>query len=193
MSEPRLVFAQTVEGLFQKGLGESVTPTLRAKLKAAGLDLNAKLLPAYPHAQWTCFVVLAAEVLYPQLEQHSALNRLGEVLTQGFFQGTVGKALSAVVRLLGPRRTLLRTRHSFRSGNNYAEATVTQLAECHFEMWMNETGPTVYLCQGVVLTGLRTSGALLPEVAVSRHDPQGVTFEIRWSSSTPHVSAESRF
>jgi hypothetical protein len=40
MSGRRLVFRHTVEGLFVRAYGEKVTPALRERFKAVGLDLK---------------------------------------------------------------------------------------------------------------------------------------------------------
>ncbi len=46
----QIEFSQSVEGLFIKGLGSTLTPVMRDQLRAKGLDLDRPLRPGYPAA-----------------------------------------------------------------------------------------------------------------------------------------------
>jgi uncharacterized protein (TIGR02265 family) len=176
----RVVFEQTIEGLFVTALRARMTPTLSIALKAEGVDLTQRLLPAYPAEVWTRCCLTAAKHLHPSLPVEDSLRLLGEAVVEGFASGFLGRALMGVVRVLGPHRALARTRQNFRSGNNYAEATVTRLDETTYEVWMNERGPTRYVCQGIVLAGLREAKAVDARVEVVRFDDEAVWFRASW-------------
>ncbi len=179
-NQPKLIFEQTIEGLFLKGLGSSVTPDLKARLKAAGLDLDAKLEPAYSMAQWTTFITIAAQLLHSDVDLPKGLHRLGETLLAGFFEGGVGKALSALVRIIGPRQTLMRMKRNLRSGNNYSESEVTEIAPGEYRLWVNEPGVTRYITQGILQAGLAIAGAKGLTVSVEQFDDESVTYLVRW-------------
>jgi len=178
--EQKLVYEQTIEGLFQRGLKERLSPRLLLRLKEAGLDLRARLLPAYPFDDWCRFVQIAAEELYPSLSQEEAYLALGEAVVKGFGDTLLGPALFTVLRIVGPRRALQRTAKNFRSGNNYTEARLVEKGESHFELWMNEAGPIHHLTRGILTAGLLATGAKQPTVRVASFDDASVTYEIRW-------------
>ncbi|MDX2014081.1 MAG: DUF2378 family protein [Myxococcaceae bacterium] len=176
----RVVFEQTFEGLFITGLRERLTPALKAALKADGLDLEQKLKPAYPFDVWTRCCLTAAKHVFPTDPTEVALRRLGESVVEGFSNGFLGRALFGVVRVLGPARALQRARQNFRSGNNYSDATVTRLEGNKHELWMNEPGPTRYVCQGIILAALREMGVPGATVIVARFDDASVWFHVDW-------------
>ncbi len=176
----RVVFEQTIEGLFVTALRTHMTPALTSELKAEGVDLTQRLRPAYPAEVWTKCCLTAAKHVHPSLPVEDGLRLLGEAVVEGFASGFLGRALMGVVRVLGPHRALGRIRQNFRSGNNYAEATVTRLDESTYEVWMNERGPTRYICQGIILAGLREARADDARVEVVRFDDEAVWFRVSW-------------
>jgi len=175
----RVVFEQTFEGLFVTGLGPVMTDELRRALLDQGLDLSKKLRPGYPHGVWTRCCLVAAQTLHGRDRVEIGMRKLGEAVVEGFSNGFLGRALFGVVRVLGPERALGRTRQNFRSGNNYSDATVTKLGDSLHEVWMNEPGPTRYVCQGIILAALREMG-VDPTVEVSRFDEESVWFHVSW-------------
>ncbi len=176
----RVVFEQTIEGLFVTALRSRMTPALQRVLKDEGVDLMQRLRPAYPVEVWTRCCLAAAKHLHPSLPVEDSMRLLGESVVEGCASGFLGRALMGVVRVLGPHRALARVRQNFRSGNNYAEATVTKLEETAYEVWMNERGPTRYVCQGIILAGLRETKAVGSRVDVTRFDDDSVWFRASW-------------
>lgn len=176
----RLVFEQTFEGLFLTGLRKQMSPALQRALLAEGLDLSKRLAPAYPFEVWSRCCVVAASHLHPALPLELGLRKLGEAVVEGFSSGFLGRALFGVVRVLGPARALARTRQNFRSGNNYSDSTLKHVHGTLHEVWMNERGPTRYLCQGIILAALREMGVKEPQVEVARFDDEAVWFHVSW-------------
>jgi uncharacterized protein (TIGR02265 family) len=178
--QEKMVFDQTLEGLFVRGLEGRVTPTLRTHLKEVGVDLDRKLLPAYPFETWCSCVRLVVRELYSGTPEEQAYRALGERMVDGYRGTMIGRALFSVLQLLGPRRQMDRVQQSFRSGNNYTEVRLHERGPGHLEMWMNEAGPTRYLVQGAILAGLRGCGVSDAQVRVMRFTSEDVTFEVVW-------------
>jgi len=176
----RVVFEQTIEGLFVTALRSRMSPALQRDLRAEGVDLAQRLRPAYPVDVWSRCCLVAAKHMHPSLPVEDSMRLLGEAVVEGFASGFLGRALMGVVRVLGPHRALARVRQNFRSGNNYAEATVTKVGETTYEVWMNERGPTRYVCQGIILAGLRDAKAVGSRVDVARFDDDSVWFKASW-------------
>ncbi|HVG61601.1 MAG TPA: DUF2378 family protein [Hyalangium sp.] len=178
--QEKMVFDQTLEGLFVRGLEGRVTPTLRTYLKEVGVDLDRKLLPAYPFETWCSCVRVVARELYSGTPEEQAYHALGERMVDGYRGTMMGRALFSVLQLLGPRRVLDRVQQSFRSGNNYTEVRIYERGPHQLEMWMNEAGPTRYLVQGAILAGMRGCGVPDARVRVLSFTAEDVTFEVVW-------------
>src|SRR4051794_26244070 len=104
----RLVFSPSVEALLMRGVGNQMTPGLKAQLRNVGIDLDRPLLPAYPSDTWQTAVGVIAKTLHPHLSMGQAQWKLGESTVYGFEQTVLGKAMVALSKLIGPRRALLR-------------------------------------------------------------------------------------
>ncbi len=175
----QVVFEQTIEGLFVRALGERLTPPIRARLKAIGLDLDKRLMPAYPFDVWMQSLRVVAESLFPHEKLEDALFHVGEMLITGYQQTFMGRAILSSIRVLGPRRTLMRSTKNFRSGNNYTETKVTEITPTCIELWMNEVGPYPTFTAGILHAAMAATGAR-PTVEMSGHDGHGCTYRVSW-------------
>jgi uncharacterized protein (TIGR02265 family) len=178
----RLIFAQAVEGLFLRGLVGRLTPALKAQLREVGVDVERPLLPAYPWAVWARGVGVVAAALHPGEPDEVGWRLIGERMVDGYRETLVGGAMFGMLRVLGPRRMVGRTRQNFRSGNNYTEARITEVGPGAVDLWMNEVGPLRFFTQGAVLAGMRGAGAPDVRVEVSHYDDAGVTFRVTWGA-----------
>ncbi|XXF78273.1 DUF2378 family protein [Myxococcaceae bacterium GXIMD 01537] len=181
----RLVFDHTVEGLFVRALAGQVSPALKVQLREVGLDLDRKLLPAYPVETWSQCLSLAARALHPAEPQEVALRKLGERMVEGYRQTVVGRALFGMVRLLGPKRLLGRAQQNFRSGDNYTEVRVTELGPTEADMWMNTPGLMRYFFQGMMQATLRGAGVsdVRLKVDLREFDEQCVIYRVSWGAA----------
>jgi uncharacterized protein (TIGR02265 family) len=182
MAEPELVFQQAVEGLFHVGLRGKVTPELQARLRGAGLDLAKPLEPAYPRAAWNQFIRVTAESLWPGEPPERAYHALGRQLLKGYAETLIGKALAGLMRLIGPRRTLERMTHNFRSGGNYNLTRVTFETPTEALFWMNEPNLHPSYVAGILEAALEFAGTRQVDIRVHARDAEGCTYRIRWGS-----------
>lgn len=124
---------------------------------------------------------IAAEEVYPNEDLAAAYKKLGERTIEGYFDTFIGKALKGVVKLIGPKRALMRTRQNFRSGNNYTDVQITEVNPTTFDLTMNEAGEIRWLTWGILDAGLKLTaaeGAL--GVHVLKFDEQSVTYRVSW-------------
>ncbi|MGV3624131.1 MAG: DUF2378 family protein [Archangium sp.] len=177
----RLVFSQTVEGLFLRALKPQLTERMKDRIaKEAGIDLRAPLEPGYAMKSWDTAVAIAAEELHPGVELSVAFERLGAALTQGYFDTMIGSAMAAMLRLIGPSRAIRRIERSVRSGNNYTESSLTELSPSHFEIHTNEVGRLRDNLCGVIRRGMEVAGAKNVRCTVLRFDDAGAVYDIEW-------------
>lgn len=179
----RLVYEHTVEGLFVRGLAGRIPPAVKERLRQAGLDLDARLLPTYPFETWVRCVAIAAEALHPGQPEAVSWRALGERMVDGYRETFTGRLMFRVLQLLGPQRLVARAEQNFRSGNNYTEVRHSDLATNVVELWVNEPGPTRYVVQGAMLGTLRAArpGDAGVRVDVVDFTAESVTFRVSWT------------
>ena len=176
----KLVFEQAVEGLFVRALAKKMTLRCLDRLTQAGINLNKPLLPAYPAETWFRAQVIAAEELFSGDSINLAMRRLGEQFVEGFRETLMGRAVLALLKVIGPKAGLTRAARNFRSANNYTESRLTELTPTSFELWMNESGPNPYFYLGVITGGLRAAGVAEPIVEVGEFDGHACTYRVTW-------------
>jgi uncharacterized protein (TIGR02265 family) len=183
VKEEQLVFGSTLEGLYQRGLKGKLPPTLVGQLADLGLDVSKPLLPAYPRALVHTAITLTAKTLFPTLSMSDAMYRVGQHVTSGLKATTMGSATLAVVRLIGPRRTMQRLARTFRSTNNYMDVTLRELTPSAFELDLAPSNEYPSYMQAVMEDMLTIAGATELRVAVVTHDKvnERCTYRISWT------------
>lgn len=177
-----MVFEQSVEALFIRSLGSRLGPSARGRLRSAGLDIDKALLPAYAFSVWMESLRIAAEELFPNRPMDEAQREVGRLFIDGYKDTFLGRAVLGMVRVLGPKRTLLRATQNFRSGNNYTETKISHLSDTSHELWMNEVGQYPTFTAGIIEAALQTTG-VKPSIEVVGYDGHACTFRISWSAS----------
>ena len=184
MADELLVFEQTIEAVFVRALHGRLTPPCKQRLRQAGLDLDHKLRPAYPFDAWMTFLRITAEELYPGVPLEEGAFHIGEACIDGFRETMLGRAVLSLLRVLGPKRALMRATQNFRAGNNYTESRLKELSPRQFELWMNEVGSLPTFTAGIIHAGLRTAGADHIRVELSGYDGHACTYCISWSEAS---------
>lgn len=173
----KLIFSQTFEGVF-RALGSRLDATVTSRLLDVGVD-PARLRPAYPVATFLAMLRVIGEVHFPNLTPEARDEHLGRDFMEGYSQTMVGKAMLAMMRVMGPRRTLERLSRQFRTGNNFSETTLTEVDTREFELWCNQV-TAVGWYRGLIERGLELAGAVHPKVELIRRDEAGATFVVKW-------------
>lgn len=174
-----LVYDFGVESLF-KGVGARLTPALKDKVRAAGIDLDKKLLPAYPKELWVRVVDVVAHELSAGRDLPAARRQLGHAIASGFSEGAVGKLMAPGVRLMGVRRMLLRLPRSLTMSNNFLRVAVTETGPHAMRVELNEAVPSPEFLCGVIEAIAGYAGAKTCEVKAVVEGPLHV-FTITWA------------
>jgi uncharacterized protein (TIGR02265 family) len=173
--EERLVFQIAVKSLFDS-LAKTAQPAVAAQWKALGIDID-RLLPAYPLETWWKAIEVAAA--QGTGEPVARLRSLGLRLVERYADSLMGRATLPLVRVLGPKRSLLRSQTTFRSGNNYLEVESEVLEPCCVRLTVNENSINSQLIAGSFEGLVRYAGAKDPEVTL-RLEPNRTVYEVRW-------------
>lgn len=148
----RLWFQQPIEGQFLRGLGEKLTPELRAVVKGCGIDLD-RLQPGYPVEVMERTLKTLAPLVFPTLSTSEAMWEFGRAFLRGYSQTFLGGAMVGVMKAVGPRRTLERMQKNFRTGTNFIETRFTSTGPNSAELWFNDGAGTPEFFAGVVEQG----------------------------------------
>ncbi|NMO20991.1 DUF2378 family protein [Pyxidicoccus fallax] len=180
--EQRHVYVQVVEGLLQHALHGQISPRLKQRLKQVGVDLDRPLLPVYPVSLWMHCLTIIAEETYPGVPREEAFRRLAEAHVQGYGRTVIGRAVYGVMRLLGPRRLVLRLPQTLRATDNYTEAELIERGPTTYEMRMNSAVDAPGYVEALFEGMLRVGGADSPQVTKTHADPAipSSTYLLTW-------------
>ncbi|HEY8207486.1 MAG TPA: DUF2378 family protein [Myxococcaceae bacterium] len=181
-SAQQVVYDAAVEGVFLRGLVGQITPSLSAKLRGLGLDLDQKLRPTYPREAWTRFLEVTVAELFPTVSTEEGFRRLGAVAVNGIGHTMMGKVLVQMAKLMGPRRSMLRLPDSFTAMNNFMRMKLEEVAPNHFRLHLNETyGHPAYV-QGAVQAAMSLADAKDLKVDIVDFTTQKVLVDVRWTA-----------
>jgi uncharacterized protein (TIGR02265 family) len=180
MAEAHVVYQSVFEGLLTHTVGKRMTPALREKLKAIGMDPE-QLKPTYPKDLWQKVIDAICAGLYPSMKREDAMFKLGTEMVEGYRATLLGKVQMQMVKMLGPRRTMERAGPQFRAGNNFSEVRLTKKSDSEYEMWMNEVAESAPFTRGSLVGLLKMAGAKDVKVDVKPDVNPAATFHIRWT------------
>jgi uncharacterized protein (TIGR02265 family) len=176
----QLWFEPAVDGFFVRGVGADMTPVLREQLRALGVDVK-KLAPAYPVPVMAKAIDLTIAALYVDRSRAEGLRELGRVFMRGYAQTLVGAAMTQLMKVIGPRRSLERMQRNFRTGTNFIETRFTALGEKAAELWFNDVSGMPELFAGILEAGGRMTGAGDVVVTFAPGPGADCTYRVSWT------------
>jgi uncharacterized protein (TIGR02265 family) len=178
MAEERVVFAQSMEGLYRAL--DPLTPQERAAFLKIGVQRETKFNAAYPLTQYIDVMDACAASRFAGLPENERYKEVGRLFFGGFEKTLMGSALIALLKVIGPRRTLQRMTRSFRAANNFTEGTVEELAPNHHLVKVNFTlRPGFYT--GLLEQGCLRAGAKDLSVKLLETRDLATTYELKWA------------
>jgi uncharacterized protein (TIGR02265 family) len=194
IAEEPLFFASAFEALFERTLHGQMTPELREKLRAAGVDVDRRLKVAYPFKVWEDVVAAIAKELHPKVDDNEAWFLVGLDFWEGFNATMIGKAAIAMAKLVGMDRAFQRFTSNMRNINNAAEGFVELREKGRMRLRMRlldkfrgriHPAPPMmpHYLRGVllgILRGMGKAGANVALVESSLPDRESV-YELTWT------------
>jgi uncharacterized protein (TIGR02265 family) len=177
MTEKRYVFPSSADGVL-KGLGPFATPAFKAHLKAHGLDFD-KVPPAIPLEEWQPQLVRIATFAWPKETTAEAMRLLGLSFVRGWKNTAIGAAASAVLRLIGPARTLTRLDRAFRTSDNFTKAETELISSNEALISINEVHGYPSFWTGILQGGLEMLGRT-GTVEVDQVSLPGARLRVKW-------------
>lgn len=181
-ADERVFFKGPVEALFHRAMKEHVTAPFRDQLRELGLDLDKPLLPAYPYEVFRQAFTAALLHRYgprPTIEQQ---REFGARWTESFFETFMGAAVLGLLKLIGPRRAILRSPTNYKNVNNYSDARVVELAPTHFELWLSDGDDWPEVTAGSLQRSVSLAGAKNVVTKLARREGTHNVYEVRWDA-----------
>lgn len=176
--DERVVFSSMIEA-YLKGLGPLVTPKTLEELKQAGLNLG-KLPPAFPEKQMLQFLEIFARNAWPHEQHPERMRLLGQHAIKGWQSTLLGSAASAVMKVMGPHRSLARLTKNFKTTNNFSEATYQLVGPNEALVTVNDVQGIITYWKGVFEQGISIV-ASDPKVTIDKQLPgPDATFRLTW-------------
>lgn len=189
-----IFFASAFEVLFERTLRGRLSPGLKEKLRAAGVDVSQQLKVAYPFKVWEDVVAVLARELHPGVDQDEAWYLLGQDFFDGFNVTLIGKAAIGMARLVGLDRTLQRFTSNLRNINNAGEGFVERREKGRVLLRMRiiekfrgklhpAPPPLAHYLRGVLLGVLQGLGKPNARVALveTNHVARDSLYELTWT------------
>lgn len=178
MTTERVVFAQSMEGLYR-----ALTPHTaqeRAAFLKAGVKKEGQFDAAYALAGYIEILDACAASRFAHLPEVERFTEVGRLFFLGFEKTLIGAAMAAMLKVLGPRRTLERMTRNFRTANNFTEGLLESLSPNHHLVRINYTArPGFY--RGLLESGCLRAGAQGLTVNVLETKDFATTYEVRWT------------
>jgi uncharacterized protein (TIGR02265 family) len=181
LAQESVVFKGTLEALFLRAHHGRLDAQVVDALKAVGLDLGRELLPAYPYDVFEESLRLTLEALYGPSPTVDDYREFGRVWTDAFFQTFTGTALLEVLKIIGPRRALLRSAQNYRNVNTYADARVVELGPAHFEVFLADRYPWPHVSAGSLQRSVELCGAREVVARHVRRDGTHNVYDVTWT------------
>lgn len=167
--------------MFVRGLGRDLTPALRDRLRAAGLDLDQPLKAEYPADEVRGWFAVVRAALYPGVPQAEADERLGRQLVRGYRDTLLGKATLQILKLLGPRRVVRRINDNLRQLNNFSQGEWEARGPGEAHYLITEPSISPEFTRGNLLELMESLGTQQVRVDPLPHGGSGYLFRVRWT------------
>jgi uncharacterized protein (TIGR02265 family) len=177
MTAEKVVFGQSMEGLYRALT--PLTPQERAAFLKAGVK-GEKFDAAYPVQSHLDILDACAASRFAHLPELERYTEVGRLYVRGFEKTLIGSALMAMLKILGPRRTLERLTRNLRTANNFSEGKLTSLSPNHHQVHVNYTvRPGFY--RGILESGCTHAGAKGLTVTVLETKDFATTYDVKWT------------
>jgi uncharacterized protein (TIGR02265 family) len=174
----RCFYGRFVNGILDQ-VRSLITPELRARLVAAGLDPDARL-EIYRAAAFFAAVPVLAEAVAPGAPPDEAEHRLGAAVVQGYLADEGTRAMAGYFAQLGTRATLVEAEAFFRTGDNFIQIRPTVVGERHIRLHLRGTGGHPDLFRGILEAAHHHCGEATLRAEITERDADAATFDVTW-------------
>jgi uncharacterized protein (TIGR02265 family) len=177
-----VIYRHTVEAFIERVLLRRGLLSLEfdRELKALGVDASR---PAELKLEtWLALLKASARRLGPDRSEDDALEDVGREMLRGYIDGLVGRALFTVLRLIGPRRALLRMAENFHTADSITSVTARELGPSSIELEFKPVFGIPTYTRGVLLEALVLLRAKDAKVEFKDLPTDATLFTVSWAA-----------
>lgn len=130
--------------------------------------------------EWEALLRFLARKLTPDGTEAAGLEVLGREILIGYFDGLVGRGVFLVLKLLGPRRALLRMAENFETADTMTKVYPKELSPTHIELLFNDIGHMPTYVRGILLYALALLGQPQAKVTFEERADGYTRFDVSW-------------
>lgn len=175
-----VIYKHTIEAFIQHVVLRRGLLSIEFDRELRGLGLDVSRPREVSLATWEALLKATAKRAYPKLAEDDALEEVGREVMRGFAAGFVGKGLLMVLRMLGPRRALLRMMENFRTADSVTTMKAVELSPTCIEL---DTRPVTdvptYVC-GLLSEIMVLLAAREPKVEHRIEGKESRVFKVTW-------------
>ena len=129
-----VIYRHTVEAFIERVVVRRGLLSLDFDRELKVLGVDASRPKEVSLEVWLAVLRAAARRLSPGKPEPEALEDVGRQMLRGFLDGVVGRGLFMVLRMLGPRRALLRMKENFSTSDSVTSITTREVSPTCIEM-----------------------------------------------------------
>lgn len=177
-----VVFRHAVESFLQHVVTRNrlLTPEFRAELAGIGFDVDK---PRDTEAMvWVSMLRLTATRLAPDVPEGEALERVGHEMLRGLFETLIGRGMLMVMKLMGPKKALLRVAESYKMSDTITKVDTQELGPTHVKLSFNSVGGVPTYVRGLLQEAMTTLNVKNGAITYLERADGGADFDVKWSS-----------
>ncbi len=177
-----VIYRHTVEAFVQRVLLRRGLLSLEfdRELKALGIDVSRPKELGVD--AWVAMLNASSKRLSPGKSAEEALEELGREMIRGYQDGIVGRGLFVLLRLIGPRRALMRMKENFKTSDSVTTITSTEVSPTCIEIEFLTVFGTPTYAQGILLEALVQLKAREPKVEFRVLPSAATVFTVSWAA-----------
>lgn len=182
----KLIYGHAFRAMLKAGAGKLSAPCVE-QLRALGVDPTGPLEAAYPAATWAACASHIARELFPGQDLQDAARQLARLTVDHYARDLIGRAMFALLRVIGAERTTMRMTRNFRSGSNFIETRLVRVkdAPVTHELWINDVSGMPGFYAGLLEGGMQHAIGRLGQVElVHTNGTEAVYHLVRLPPST---------
>lgn len=177
----KVIFAHTLQAFIQRVIMRRALLSIEfdKELRALGVDVSRP--KEVNLATWVALLRACAKKMSPGAPEDEALEQVGREMMQGYSEGLVGRAMTIVLKLIGPRRSLLRMMENYATADNMTTVKVVEVTPTTMELEFNSTGDMPTYVRGILSEMLRTVGARDIKIDYRTLPSSATVYSVSWT------------
>ena len=176
-----VIYRHTVEAFVERVLLRRGLLSLEFDRELKALGIDASRPKELNLDAWLKLLKASARRLSPGRSEADALEDVGREMLRGYIDGLVGKALFMVLRLVGPRRAMLRMAENFQTADSITSVTARELTATSVELEFRPSFGIPTYTSGVLLEAMGLLRAKDPKVEF-RELTEVTQFSVSWAT-----------